>query len=364
MIYKFQIFNCWQSDDKEARKIIKNALNKAKDKLASKGYEVDIIEGAAGELGMAKIDDAVLKNIRDCDVFVCDLTPVAELKDEESYKVKAMPNSNVLVELGYALALKGANRMIGLARKGNISHDHMPFDIRQMRFTPFTTVDHLNSLSSWIQPMLDEIKQEGMADPDYAADVSVLHGGNPFIAHPKYWELQFDLNGKDSLPNQKKKSVGNGFWLEMNPIDYTTYTNHSLVSIRLCISNTGKRMLENCKLTITTDDRSVSFVDDNREGGMAIIRSINDPTSVTEIGVTHQAGNINPKDTNLLSEFYIKSDYQIKEFNLNWRLSTHVDQRIEGTIHIKWEPVFVPYKINFQLEQNEPYILECKMRNK
>ena len=60
----------------------------------------------------------MLQKICDCDIFVADLTPVAEVNvgKEDSFKRnKLMPNSNVMYEYGFAVGVKGMNRMIALA---------------------------------------------------------------------------------------------------------------------------------------------------------------------------------------------------------------------------------------------------------
>ena len=361
----FTIFNCWQSDDMESRNIIRKALNTAKQKLAQKGYETDIIEGAAGELGMAKIDDAVLKNIRDCDVFVCDLTPVTQFEDKTTHKVKAMPNSNVLIEMGYAMGMKGYKRMIGVAREGEISLEHMPFDIRQMRYTSFKDEKKLNKMAEWIAPMFDEILRVGASIPEYSAVVMAVPDGTEIEVHPSFLKLVYAPDGHDSLPCDKKKKVGANMWVQYSPVfDSETYKNYSLVPIRLVIHNNGTRMLENCKLRITCDDNNVHFEDGCIGGGIMSFRRNDDLTTISDRFVTHLAGNINPKDDDMVGEFYLKSDFKQKDITLKWSLSTHIDQSFEGTITVHWMPNLVDYPINFNLRHGESDIIEAKLPNK
>lgn len=373
MTFKFNIFNCWQSDDKKARYCIKEALEDAKVELKVNGFDVDIVEGAEGELGMAKIDDAVLKNIRQSDVFICDLTPVAEHIDTTTGKRKSMPNSNVLVELGYALSCKGTGRMIGLARKGNISVENMPFDIRQMRLTYFSNKQQLKNLADFIEPMLKSVINEvSSSKSEYDAVVRCADGSLIVEGKPTFCELVYDPNGADSInPNKRKIGTtkeGFGIYFESNMPSFESYTNHSLVPVHLAIVNLGVKMLENCKLIITADNNKVTFEDSNKEGRLLGIKSIHDKTStytryVQHGGHSNNQININPNDSDCLEGFYLKSPHDVTDFKLHWKLTSGVAQSIEGDIDVHLTPKYKQFGINYVLNPNEDYITEYKTKD-
>ena len=78
---------------------------------------------------MAEITATILDKISRSAVFVADLTPVGETPDR-----KALPNPNVLIELGWALRDLGPDRIIAvLNTAGGWKPDDLPFDIRHRR---------------------------------------------------------------------------------------------------------------------------------------------------------------------------------------------------------------------------------------
>lgn len=136
---QYRIFFSWQSDTKGNKGIIKESL-KASCQLVSEkfGCEIIIDEATRNVPGMPKIEDTVLEKIDNCDVFVCDVTPVTVLND------KHMPNSNVIIELGYAIKSKGYSQIIALAKKGDWKPEQLPFDINHHRIGLFESAKDCN----------------------------------------------------------------------------------------------------------------------------------------------------------------------------------------------------------------------------
>ena len=97
----YKVFYCWQSDDSRTRYIIKKELLRQLYKLESDtNCKFYLDEDTRGVAGMPPIVDEVMKKISQCDIFVCDITPILCYRNSD--KKKVMPNSNVMFELGYA----------------------------------------------------------------------------------------------------------------------------------------------------------------------------------------------------------------------------------------------------------------------
>jgi len=131
-----KVFWSWQndSDPKTNRQFIRNALDEA---VKQAGKELGLEEAERPELdhdtkntpGMAEITNTILKKISESAVFVADLTPIGE-----SDKGKALPNPNVLIELGWALKSLGPNRIIAVMNtESGCTPDDLPFNIRHRR---------------------------------------------------------------------------------------------------------------------------------------------------------------------------------------------------------------------------------------
>lgn len=131
-----KVFWSWQNDidPDRHRWFIKTALEGAVDQLAA-DYSVDPAErpeldhDTKDEAGMVEIANAILTKIKECAAFVADVTPIGK-----SAAGKALPNPNVLIELGWALKMPGWQRLIAVMNIADgYSPDDLPFDIRHRR---------------------------------------------------------------------------------------------------------------------------------------------------------------------------------------------------------------------------------------
>jgi hypothetical protein len=136
---KYTIFYSWQSDLKKEtnqnaiRQEIRRASSKIEDDLVDTTIVID--EATRETSGSPNIPQTIFNKIDDCDIFICDLTTINSHCSEKDRKVQ---NPNVLIELGYAIATVGWERIILLFNKhyGNFPND-LPFDIDRHRSTPF-----------------------------------------------------------------------------------------------------------------------------------------------------------------------------------------------------------------------------------
>lgn len=132
----FRVFFSWQSDVEEARSEISGALRKAASNVKAKlGVDIYIDEATRDLSGSQDIMDAISNKIRECDIFVGDVTPflwISKRKDGEDLLLS--PNPNVIFETGYAAALKGWSRVVLLCSLDNNEKiKDLPFDINHDR---------------------------------------------------------------------------------------------------------------------------------------------------------------------------------------------------------------------------------------
>lgn len=135
----FRIFYSWQSDlPKETNtQLIREALRLASIRIESERKEVHIIidEATRDMPGSPNIPQTILNKIRQSDAFVADITTINKDRKPEQ---RAVPNPNVAVELGYALAHVGWGRIVMLFNKehGAFPND-VPFDIDRQRVSDY-----------------------------------------------------------------------------------------------------------------------------------------------------------------------------------------------------------------------------------
>jgi len=125
------VFWSWQSDSPADanRSFIEKCLTKAC-KIVAKDHAIIITvdRDTRGVGGSPAIAETILAKIRSADVFVWDATFV-------TLAPKAAPNPNVLFELGYAFAVLGEGRLIGVMNTNGIpAGTPLPFDLNHRRW--------------------------------------------------------------------------------------------------------------------------------------------------------------------------------------------------------------------------------------
>lgn len=128
------VFLAWQLDTPadQNKTFIWNALNRATstaDVSASVESSPRPESDTGGVAGSPNIVETIFRRIRDCAIFVADLTFTAKTDSG-----KLSPNPNVLIELGYAARSIGWERTILLINEKYGKAKSLPFDIVQHRW--------------------------------------------------------------------------------------------------------------------------------------------------------------------------------------------------------------------------------------
>jgi len=128
---EIRIFYSWQSDRDDAvcRRFSRIALSEAIDAIQGR-FPVDLIldSDTAGVAGTPPVSETILRKIRRCDVFVGDVSFVAETSGG-----KLVPNPNVLTEYGYARALLDDEQIILVMNTAFGEPTALPFDLAHLR---------------------------------------------------------------------------------------------------------------------------------------------------------------------------------------------------------------------------------------
>lgn len=128
----FTIFYAWQSDRPSAlcRHFIAKALEAAAQRVGEQhGVQIRVDSDTQGVPGTPPVSETILQKIDACDVFLADLTFVAETPGG-----KVSPNPNVLIEYGYALKAKGPRKVLLVMNTAFGAPEQLPFDLRHLRF--------------------------------------------------------------------------------------------------------------------------------------------------------------------------------------------------------------------------------------
>lgn len=127
------VFYAWQSDRPTTinRTFIRRALDEAAERItgdAGVGVDVQIDADTEGVVGTPPVTETILGKIAAADVFVPDLTFVAETDAG-----KLIPNPNVMIEYGYALHALTFKAMMPVMNTHFGPPESLPFDMGHVR---------------------------------------------------------------------------------------------------------------------------------------------------------------------------------------------------------------------------------------
>lgn len=134
------IFYAWQNDRprQSCREFVRTAAGDATSRIAASLPLEDsprLDHDTENESGTPPITETILRKIRLSAVFIADVTFCAEIREGDPPKiVKRYPNPNVMLELGYAAAILGWNRIVLVMNKHYGSAQSLPFDLKNHRF--------------------------------------------------------------------------------------------------------------------------------------------------------------------------------------------------------------------------------------
>ena len=353
---KFTIFNCWQSDFKPSRNAIKTALDKCEKKLREEGYDVCIIQGPDGGQGLCKIDDQVLSNIQRCDIFVCDLSPVAKLNE------KLMPNSNVLLELGYALGLGKQNRVVALVKlPDNGRMEHLPFDINHTTIVQFSTPSDINIIQRMRNMLEDEITKRSKIRGNIDYCVTFNDGTTEMMGTPRYKHIHYlPSNVERSITKATSETTVDAILETQKYVQslggiqnvvksarvemiQKTVDRSMIPVVNIVLSNVGNNVLEDFKFEIKSWVDGVTFADSNTKHNLlnsfGIVGS-----NRSVVGNRVKCSNLRllPTEEIEIDTFYVAAPANVKEIVLEWIVTTASrDNNKSGKLVVKVSPCFV-----------------------
>lgn len=141
---EINIFYSWQSDLKFNKNFIQSCIAKAIKEVKKKYsneiiLEINIDRDTKNNSGSPQITNTIFNKIKTCDIFISDVTIINKNNFLKYINKRITPNPNVLIELGYASALVGWQRIICVNDLKFSSIEELPFDIRGHRISTFNS---------------------------------------------------------------------------------------------------------------------------------------------------------------------------------------------------------------------------------
>lgn len=200
------VFWSWQSDydEKSCRFFVQDALKAAIAQI-SDAMSLDpadrpsLDHDTRGARGMVDIRSVIFDKVQRCSLFVADLTPIGRTNNG-----KWVPNPNVMVELGWAMHIPGAEYIIPVLNEAQgCTVENLPFDIRGRRVVQYKLDSkassserkaELSKLVALLRGAMEEELRQRMtrATPAQAA-LPQIEGIEPNPLDPSIWRIETGL---------------------------------------------------------------------------------------------------------------------------------------------------------------------------
>lgn len=148
------LFYSWQSDNKDETKKIRKALTKLEKFYRDKDLNLKIESDMRNTSGSQDIPNTLFKKISESDIFIADVNLIGL----SVFRNDGIPNPNVLIELGFAAAKLGWNRIVILMNTDQNKIEELPFDIRQRSILWYNSKDDKmleNKLIEFVKAITD-----------------------------------------------------------------------------------------------------------------------------------------------------------------------------------------------------------------
>lgn len=154
----FRIFYSWQSwtPGSVNRHFVLTAVEQAAKAIRDdESIEVEPVvdRDTVGEAGSVDIANTIFRKIRESQIFICDVTIVTEPGSPHP-----IPNPNVMIELGYAAAILGWERIICVVNTAYGGVEAMPFDLRNRRLLTYHLLPDTDSKAATRKQLTKHVK--------------------------------------------------------------------------------------------------------------------------------------------------------------------------------------------------------------
>lgn len=156
------VFYSWQSDLERTltRDVIHAAAALATDRFAARVSLEDaprLDHDTQDEAGAPAISETIFRKIASCAIFVADVSYIGKSEPSRGKKQKKLPNPNVLLELGYATATIGWERVVLVMNKTFGNPENLPFDLKHRRFPITYSLTASDDVPPVVAALADEL---------------------------------------------------------------------------------------------------------------------------------------------------------------------------------------------------------------
>lgn len=376
----YKAFYSWQSDKKDVSQRIENALNNKFKELENKGIYIELVKATDGISGSRILEEVILENIKRCDFFIADLTPVTKHTTCDG-KTKLVPNPNCMLEFGYALRHFTSERVIAYMQlEEDDNHYELPFDLNHRTYNHFKQGDNIRIDEKELLRIVDIVNMSIAAvKPEYDCTIMFENDSDSTMITPIFRKVSYSAPHPPQHSQAENIAVSNAVsqlmgcssvinaihqnMLKMeNSVKPTSIKvvngriNRSMASVKFYLHNLGKA-LDNCKISLWPITEGVEFYKSNEKKNPLHI-NINVPSiydlyiDKDHLGAYKDFTDArNPATQSFIGEIFLKILPDITNFKIHWKVTAkQLMQPCEGDLNISVKP---EYEYDFRTSTTE-----------
>lgn len=209
------VFYAWQSDrlEKLNHYLIRDSAKAACERITADSqndWAVTLDHDTKDVPGMCDIPNEILTKIKNCDIFIADLTLVGKTDGG-----KLLPNSNVIFELGYAAKRLSFRALVGVVNLAYGDLESQVFDIKRRKALGYTASEEMTGGD------LKKVKEKLSKDLE-----GILRGTIEKVVVPKKTGQATgeELTVRTKQEEVAKRVLGGGFYgLKSTPVVVTSF---------------------------------------------------------------------------------------------------------------------------------------------
>lgn len=366
----YKAFYSWQSDKKDVSQKIETALKNKFKEMEKRGIYIELVKATDGISGGRVLEEVILENIKRCDFFIADLTPVARHTNCDG-KTKLVPNPNCMLEFGYALRHFHPECVIAYMQLEDYDNHHeLPFDLNHRTYNHFKPGVNVKIDEREILRIIDIVnKSIASVKPEYDCTITFENDSDSIIITPIFKKIYFSAPYPPQHSNTENTDMSNAISkfiggssvidaIQKNRLIMENFVksasisvvkgriNRSMVPVKFYLHNLGKD-LDNCKISLWPITDGVEFHKSNEKRN-SILGSIDLPTihdliidDAHHIAYKKLGNALNPADQPFVGEVYLRICPDITDLKIHWVVSARqLMKPCEGDLNISVVPAY------------------------
>ncbi len=365
----YKAFYSWQSDKKDVSKKIETALNNKFKEMGNKGIYIELVKATDGISGSRVLEEVILENIKRCDFFIADLTPVTRHITCDG-KTKLVPNPNCMLEFGYALRHFNPECVIAYMQlEDDDNHYELPFDLNHRTYNHFKPGVNVKIDENEILRIIDIVNKSIVPDkPEYDCTITFDNDSDSIIITPIFKKIYYSApyppqhshTENTDMSNAISKLIGGSSVIDAlhrnrlmidNIVKPTSIKvakgriNRSMVPVKLYLHNLGKA-LDNCKISLWPITEGVEVHQSNEQRDCLLDMTI---VSIHDLYIDNDHHSAyknftdarNPATQSYIGEVYLKVLPDITDLKIHWKVSARqLMKPCEGDLNISVVPEY------------------------